>query len=123
MDESIKILIKRVIKDELGTIISAEITQQFEPIKKQVDLIRKENRDSYDNISTQLTEDRRDIDTILTSQAKSEKQNEVIIKNQKTQEDKVVKVIEDATADIPEQVKKAVNKTMGNESFMDKILG
>ena len=118
MDEQIIQLVKNVIKDDLGQILAEELKLRFKPIQEQILNIQK----GQDGIVEQLRTDRQDINQIKIDQAKSIKQNEVIIDTQNTQEVQMVKAVEEAAKDIPNQVKKSVNKALGNESFMDKIL-
>ena len=122
MDKDLKDLVKKLIKDELGEIVAEEIKKQFEPINKQIELIRKENRDSYDNISSQITEDRKDINKIKIDTAKGTEQNRVIIENQNHAEEKVVEAVKEEAKKIPAQTEKAVNKIFEQKPFLTKLL-
>jgi len=118
MDKDLEVLIKRVIKDDLGQLFSTELETRFEPFLR----IAKENRNGIDALKEQIREDREDINQLKIDSAKNIEQNKVIIDNQNHQEDRVVSAVEDATQKIPEQVDTAVKETLGKQSFMDKIL-
>jgi S-ribosylhomocysteine lyase LuxS involved in autoinducer biosynthesis len=118
MDKNLEVLIKRVIKDDLGQILAEELKLRFQPIQEQILNIQK----GQDGIVEQLREDRKDINQNTIDLATIGKATGVIIENQNHQEAKVVEAVEEATKDIPNQVKKQVHKVMGNESFMDKLI-
>lgn len=117
MDENLTKLVKQVIKEELGEIVSKELEIRLEPFLR----IAKENRNGIDEVKEQLREDRRDIDTILIGQAKSEKQNKVIIENQNTQEDRVVEAVKEEAQKIPKAVEKSVDRMFEQKGFLKRI--
>ncbi len=118
MANDIEELVKRVIKEDLGNLISQELEMRFKPIQAQIDIILK----GQDAITQQLREDRKDINEIKIDQAKSTKQNEVIIENQDHQEEKIVEVMEKATEDIKPAVEKSVEEMFKKESFLKRLV-
>jgi len=122
MDKNIEELVKNILKNDLGQIVSDEIKKQFDPIQDQINLIRKENRASYDQISTQITQDRKDINQIKIDVAKGTTQNKVIIDNQNNQETKIVKAVEKAAENIPQNVEQSVEKLIEKKSWLRIVL-
>ena len=117
MDEEIKTLIKRVITDDLGDLISKELALRFKPIESQIDSIQN----SQDLISKQLTEDRYDINQVKIDIAKIAKQNGVIIDNQNTQEAIVVEAVKQETNKIPNKIEESLVSMFEDSSFIKKF--
>jgi hypothetical protein len=122
VDKKLDAIIRHIVKTDLGDLLAEEVKKQFEPIAVQIDLIRKENRDSYDNISTQITEDRKDINQLKEDSARGIKQNEIIIDNQNHQEEAVVEAVEKATEDIKPTVEKSVDRIFEKKGVMQKMI-
>ena len=118
IDEKIEELIKRVIKDDLGEIVSKELEERFKPIQKQIDIILI----GQDAITQQLREDRQDINQIKIGQATSNKQANVIIENQGREEDKVSDAIKEATNEIPATVEASVDKIFAKKGFIKRMI-
>jgi hypothetical protein len=118
IDKKLEAMVRSIVKYDIGDLLAQELKIQMKPFLQIADDVRI----GQDKITEQLREDRIDINQLREDSARGIQQNKVIIDNQNHQEDRVVEAVEKATEDIPEQVKKSVNKVLGNESFMDKIL-
>jgi hypothetical protein len=118
IDEKIEELIKRVIKEDLGELVSRELEERFKPIQKQIDIILV----GQDAITEQLREDRKDIDQIKISQATSVKQTSVIIENQGREEERVSDAIKEATNEIPSTVEASVDRIFMEKSLIKRLI-
>lgn len=118
MDKKIEELVKRLIKDELGELVSAELELRFKPIGKQIETIQK----GQDEIVEQLREDRKDINQIKIGQAKSERQNAVIIDTQDKQEEKIVEAVKEQVDKIPGEIEQGIEKMFDQRSFLKKLV-
>lgn len=117
MDKDIKELVKKVIKEELGEMVSKELEIRFKPIQKQIDIIQESN----DHISEQIKEDRKDINQIKIDTAKGITQNKVIIDNQNVAEDKMVEAVKVEAKKIPKNVEQSVEKIFDKKPFLIKL--
>lgn len=117
IDEKIEELIKRVLREDLGNLISNELEERFKPIQRQIDQILASN----DEISRQIAEDRQNIDKLTIDSSKNLRQNEVIIENQNVAEEKVVEAVKEEADKIPEITEKTVEKMFKNEGLLARI--
>jgi hypothetical protein len=117
MDTDIKKLIKQVIKDDLGVLVSQELEERLRPFLKIVDEIRT----GQDKIIEQLREDRKDINDIKIGQTTTNKQNKVIIENQNLQEETLINAVKEETKTIPEQTEKAILKIFDKKPLYKRI--
>ena len=111
-------LVKRVIKDDLGDLISSELEARFKPIRVQMDSMQN----SQDLISRQLTDDRRDISDTKINVAKIAKAVGVVIENQNSQEDKMVEAVKEEANKISGKVERSVEKMFDSRPFYKKFL-
>jgi|ERR1035437_423059 methyl-accepting chemotaxis protein len=117
MDNELTKALKKIIKDEIGNIVSDELKLRFEPLQRAIDTIQKSN----DQISEQIREDRVKIDKIEVSQAKSEKQNSQIIDNQNNTEEQLVNAVKEEAQKIPKHTEKAVENMFDTKPLLKKI--
>lgn len=117
MDTDIKKLIRQVIKDDLGVLVSQELEERLKPFLKIVDEIRI----GQDKIIEQLREDRKDINDIKIGQTTTNKQNKVIIENQNLQEETLINAVKEETKTIPEQAEKAILKIFDKKPLYKRI--
>jgi Skp family chaperone for outer membrane proteins len=117
-DITVEELIKRVIREELGSMVSEELRIRFEPIHKQIDTIQS----GQDSISKQLTEDRRDINQIKIDQTKIAKSVGIVIDNQNHQEDVVVQAVAKETEKIPGKVEQGIEKVFKKEPLLKRLI-
>lgn len=117
MDEDIKKIIKNVIKDDLGVLVSQELEVRLKPFLKIVDEIRT----GQDKIIEQLREDRKDINDIKIGQTTTNKQNKVIIENQNLQEETLINAVKEETKSIPEQAEKAIIRIFDKKPLYKKL--
>ena len=121
MSNDLQKALQEAIKSEIGDLVSKEIKTRFEPLQKTVEGIREENRESYDQISKQIAEDRKDINQIKIDQAKGNAQNKVIIENQNLQEKVATETIKAEAEKIPKITQKAVESMFEKKAFLKKI--
>jgi len=117
MDNELTKALKKIIKDEIGNMVSDELKLRFEPLQRAIDTVQKSN----DHISEQIREDRVKIDKIEVSQAKSEKQNSQIIDNQNNTEEHLVDAVKEEVQQIPKHTQKAVESMFDSKPFLSKI--
>ena len=116
IDKNLDAVIRHIVKTDLGDLLSHEIEIRFKDILKQMNTLQT----SIDAMTTQLQEDRQDLNQIKIDMAKGLTQNKVIIENQNTAEDKVVLAVKEEASKIPENTKEAVDKIFQKQSFMRK---
>ena len=116
--DNVEELVKRVIRDDLGKILSEELEIRLAPFLR----IAKETRDGVDEVKEQIREDRIKIDKIEISQAKSEKQNSVIIDNQNNQETQMVDAVKKEASKISTITEKSVEKMFDKRPFLKRLV-
>lgn len=117
MDKKTEELVKRIIRDDIGQMISDELKTRFKPIETQIESIQG----GQDLILKQLNEDRKDINQIKIDQAKNIKQNQVIIDNQDKHEEKVVEAVKEEAEKIPGKVEQGIEKMFKEKSFLKNL--
>lgn len=121
MDKELTEALKRIIKAEIGEMVHDEIKTQFEPIQKVLNTIIDENRKYHDNVTRQITEDRKDINQTSIDTTTGIKQNKVILNNQNTQGEELANIVKEEAQKIPQYVEKSVEKMFSQQSFLKRI--
>ena len=117
VDETISELVKKVIREDIGDLISRELIERFKPIQNQINQLQI----SQDVVADQIQEDRKDISQIRIDQAKITKQVGIVIENQDRQEDKAVEAVKEEVDNIPSNIEKSVEKIFNNEPFLIRL--
>lgn len=117
MEESLTKALKQIIKSEIGDMVHDEIKLQFQPIQKALDTIIDENRKYHDNVSRQITEDRKDINQLTVDTSTGIAQNKIIIKSQNTQGEELANIVKEEAQKIPKHIENMFEK----KPFLTKI--
>lgn len=116
-DKEIQELVKRVIQNDLGHIVSEVIAANMKPINGIVEQMQA----TQDVMVRQVNEDRKDIGTLKTSHVTIIQQQKTIIDNQNHSEERIVDIIHKEVKKIPLTTEKAVENMFEKKPFLYNI--